>query len=148
MLAPEFLGLVPGFFSSDTEESARNLEALLRMCFAREPALTDLYAMLGYNVSVPPFVRQALFSRAFDNDDLLPTLTTPVLITHGAEDAIVTKEIVEQHQAGIAHARIHMMSAAGHAPFWDDAASFNRRLGDFCEEIVALNSEAPSATMR
>src|SRR5713226_2184646 len=66
-----------------------SLESLLRMCFAKEPSAEDLYLMLGYNVSVPPYVRQALFSRSFDNDDLLPRIRKPVLITHGADDAIV-----------------------------------------------------------
>ncbi len=135
VIAPEFLALVPGFFSSDAEESVRSLESLLRMCFAREPSAAELYLMLGYNVLVPPFVRQALFSRAFDNDDLLPTLRSPVLITHGAEDAIVTPVAVEQHRANILHAQVHTMAGAGHAPFWDDAASFNRRLGKFAEGL-------------
>ena len=54
-LTPEFLGLVPGFFSSDVNESVRSLDALLRLCFSREPAIEDLYLMLGYNVSVPPY---------------------------------------------------------------------------------------------
>jgi pimeloyl-ACP methyl ester carboxylesterase len=90
--------------------------------------------MLGYNASVPPFVRQALFSRILDNDDLLPTIRNPVLITHGAVDAVVKKEVVEQHRAGIPHARIHVVPEAGHAVFWDNAASFNEQLADFCEE--------------
>ena len=136
VLSPELLGLVPGFFSSDVEESVRTLESLLRMCFAREPSATDLYTMLGYNVSVPPFVRQALFSRVVDNDDLLPTIRKPVLITQGADDAIVKAEVVEQHRSVLAHAQIHIMPGAGHAPFWDDATSFNRRLDAFCEGIA------------
>ena len=85
VLTPEFLALVPGFFANDVEESVRSLAGLLRLCFAREQSATDLYTMLGYNVSVPPFVRQAMFSRVFDNDDLLPTIRKPVLITHGAD---------------------------------------------------------------
>ena len=55
--------------------------------------------MLGYNVSVPPYVRQALFSRSFDNDDLLPKIRKPVLITHGADDAVVKPAAVDQHKA-------------------------------------------------
>jgi pimeloyl-ACP methyl ester carboxylesterase len=115
------------------------------MCFAREPSATDRYTMLGYNASVPPFVRQALFSRVFDNDDLLPTIRKPVLITHGAADAIVKKEVVQQHRAGIAHAEVHIMPDAGHAAFWDDAAAFNRRLADFCE-AVAVSRAGPRRT--
>jgi non-heme chloroperoxidase len=135
-LTPEFLGLVPGFFSANVEESVRSLEAFLRMCFVREPTASELYTMLGYNVRVPTFVRQGLFSRAVDNDDLLPTIRRPVLITHGAEDAIVKMEVAERHRASIAHATTHIMPDAGHAPFWDAATSFNRRLGAFCDEVA------------
>ena len=135
LITPAFLSLVPGFFSSDVEESVRSLESLLRMCFAQEPSAADLYLMLGYNLSVPPYVRQALFSRSFDNDDLLPKIRKPVLITHGADDAIVKLSAVDQHKAGMAHAQIHRMANAGHACFWDDAASFNRRLQAFSESL-------------
>jgi non-heme chloroperoxidase len=135
VIAPEFLALIPGFFSSDAEESVRSLDSLLRMCFAREPSAAELYLMLGYNVSVPPFVREALFSRAFDNDDLLPTLKSPLLITHGGQDAVVSKTAVEQHRALVPHAQVDIMPGAGHAPFWDDAQRFNERLAAFCEDV-------------
>ncbi len=135
VLTPEFLNLVPGFFATDAEESARSLESLLRMCFAQEPSAEDLYLMLGYNVSVPPYVRQALFSRAFDNDDLLPKIRKPVLITHGADDVVVKPAAVDQHKTGLAHAQIQMMANAGHAPFWDDAATFNQRLRTFSKNL-------------
>jgi pimeloyl-ACP methyl ester carboxylesterase len=131
VLAPEFLSLVPDFFSNDIEAGVRGMESLLRLCFAREVSSADKYSMLGSSVSTPPHVRQALFSRSFDNDDLLPKLRKPVLITHGTEDAIVSPTVVDEHKAGIAHAEIQMMYGAGHAAFWDDAPAFNRRLREF-----------------
>ncbi|MBI1894979.1 MAG: alpha/beta hydrolase [Acidobacteria bacterium] len=133
VLTPEFLSLVPGFFATAVEESVRSLKSLIRLCFTREPSAEDLYLMLGYNLSVPPYVRQALFSRSFDNDDLLPKIRKPVLITHGAQDAIVKPAAVDQHMAGLAHAQIHIMVNVGHAPFWDDAITFNQRLRAFSE---------------
>jgi len=135
VITPEFLNLVPGFFSRDAEESVQSLESLLRLCFAREISTEDLSLMLGYNVSVPPYVRQALFSRSFDNDDLLPRIKKPVLITQGVLDAVVRPAAVDQHKAGIAHARIEMIENAGHAPFWDDSATFNRLLREFAESL-------------
>ena len=134
VLAPEFLALVPDLLSSDAEQSVRGLDSLLRMCFVSEPAVADLYLMLGWNVSVPPFVRQALFSRVFDNDDLLRTLRSPVLISHGAEDAVVRRAVVEQHHALIPNAQVDVMPGVGHAPFWENAPDFNRKLGAFCQE--------------
>ena len=140
VITPEFLALVPGLFSTETEDSARALESLLRLCFAREPSQEDFYLMLGYNVSVPPYVRQALFSRSFDNDDLLPKIRKPVLLTHGTAEAIVKPAVVDQHKSGMPHAQVQMIPNAGHAPFWDDPASFNQRLQTFAESVWSDNA--------
>jgi len=134
VLSSEFLSLVPGLFATEVEESVRSLDSLLRLCFAQLSS-EDLYLMLGYNVSVPPYVRQALFSRSFDNDDLLPKIRKPVLIMHGADDAVVKSAAADQHRAAMAHAQIQMVANAGHACFWDDAAAFNRRLRTFAESL-------------
>ena len=135
VVTPEYLSLVPGLFATEAEESVRSLTSLLRMCFVEEPSSEDLYLMLGYNVAVPPYVRQALFSRSLDNDDLLPTIRKPVLVVHGAQDAVVKPAIVDQYKATIAHAQIQVMLGAGHAPFWDDAETFNEHLRTFCESL-------------
>ena len=135
VLDPEFLALVPGFFATEAAESVASLEALVRRCFLRELSPTDLYMMLGWNVSVPPHVRQALFSRAFDNDDLLPRIRKPVLITQGAADAVVKRAAVDQHKKGLPHAQVDIVANAGHGPFWDDAPSFNQRLRAFARSL-------------
>lgn len=134
VLTPEFLGLIPGFFSTDAEESVRSLTSLLHLCFAADPSPEDLYRMVGYSVSVPPYVRQALFSRAFDNDDLLPRLRAPVLITHGSHDAIVRPAVIERQMSFIPGAKVERM-ATGHACFWDDAAGYNASLREFARAL-------------
>ena len=91
--------------------------------------------MLGYNASVPPYVRQALFSRSVDNDDVLAQIRKPVLLTHGADDAIVKPDVVDRHKARLSHAQVDLMANTGHAPFWDQATSFNRRLRDFAASV-------------
>jgi pimeloyl-ACP methyl ester carboxylesterase len=135
VIAPAFVNLIPGFFATDAEESVQSLASLVQMCFVEKPSGEELYLMLGYNVAVPPYVRQALFSRAVDNDDLLPTLRTPALLLHGAEDAIVDPAAVDQHKTGLPHAQVEVMPHAGHAPFWDDPAGFNQHLRAFCASI-------------
>lgn len=131
VLTPEFLSLVPGFFATEVEESANTLKSLLQACFTGELLPEELYLMLGYNLSVPPHVRQGMFARSLDNDDLLPKIRKPVLITHGTDDALLKPAVVDQHKAGLAHAEVHMMENVGHAPFWDDAPGFNERLRGF-----------------
>jgi pimeloyl-ACP methyl ester carboxylesterase len=135
VLTPEFVNLIPGFFSTEVEESVRSLASLIRMFFRQEPSAEDLYLMLGYNMSVPPYVRQALFSRSVDNADLLSRIRKPVLITHSVEDAIVNAAAVDEHKAGLAHAQVHIMPNLGHAVFWDDAAAFNQRLRAFSASL-------------
>lgn len=135
VLTPEFLAVVPQLFSTEAETSVQGLQGLLQLCFVQKPAASELYLMLGYNVSVPPYVRQGLFSRTFDNDDLLPKIRKPVLITHGAADAIVKPVVVDQLKAVLSHTQVHLMSNAGHAAFWDDAPEFNDRLQAFCESL-------------
>lgn len=134
VLTADFLSLIPGFFSADAEESVRSLGSLLRLCFAKALSSEERYLMLGYNVSVPPYVRQALFSRSFDNDDLLPKLRKPVLITHGTDDAVVKSAVIDQQMRRISRTKIQML-ATGHACFWDDAAAYNRCLREFVEGL-------------
>jgi non-heme chloroperoxidase len=134
VLTPEFLGVVPRLFSTDVETSARALENLLRLCFAHELSSAERYTMLGYNLSVPPHVRQGMFSRSFTNDDILPKIRKPVLITHGVSDAIVKVEAVNEHKRATPHAQVQLVQNAGHAAFWDDTDAFNERLHAFCAE--------------
>ena len=134
VLTADFLSLIPGFFSQDAEESVRSLGSLLRLCFSQSLSSEERYLMVGYNVSVPPYVRQALFSRSLDNDDLLPKLRKPVLITHGTDDAVVKPAVIDQQMGRIGCARIRML-ATGHACFWDDAAAYNLCLQEFVEGL-------------
>ena len=135
LLAPGFLGVFPQLLATEADASVDGLRGLLRLCFANQPNDADFFLMLGYNVSVPPYVRQGLFSRSFSNADLLPKLRKPVLITHGELDAVVKPVAADQHKRAIPHAEVHLMANAGHAAFWDDAPAFNERLRAFCERL-------------
>ena len=131
VLGGAFLALVPGLLSSDAEASVSSLDSLLRLCFVRDLADEDRHRMLGCSVSAPPHVRHAMFARSLDNDDLLPVLIKPVLITHGSDDAVVSPAVIERQMARIPRARIEMLAGAGHACFWNDAPAYNRCLREF-----------------
>lgn len=135
VLTEDFVSLLPGFASTDAEESVRSLDSLIQLCFASELSAVDRYLMLGYNVSVPPYVREALFARSFDNDDILHRLQKPVLITQGTKDAVVKSSVIDQQMASIPNARIRPIENAGHACFWDEAAVYNRCLQQFSEAM-------------
>jgi non-heme chloroperoxidase len=130
LLTPEFLALVPGFFSSDPADNRGSLGALLHLCF-RKLSPQELSEMLENSLAVPTYVRQGMFARTLDNDDLLQHLRTPVLISHGARDRVVKPVAAERHRAAIPHAQVHLVPEAGHGFFWDDPPTFNQRLRAF-----------------
>ena len=137
VLTPEFLSHVPTLLSGDAEESIRATESLLDLIFATNLTTEERYQMLGWNARVPPHVRQSLLARALDNDDLLPTIRKPVLITHSSSETIVKPAAVDEHLALLPDAQVHWTREAGHAPFWDDADGFNRRLAAFVADARA-----------
>lgn len=129
-LTPEFLALIPGLLSSDTDLAVRSLCTLARLSF-HDLSAGHFHQMLAAAMSVPPCVRNAMFARKLDNDDLLVRLRKPVLLTHGSRDAVVRPATVERHRALIPGARVQMIQDSGHAPFWDNANEFNARLREF-----------------
>ena len=133
VLAPELLSLIPGFFSTDTQECVRRCDSARAYVLCASAADEEFYLTLGYNVSVPAYVRQGLFTRSFDNDDLLPRIRKPVLITHGDADAVVSVAVIERQMSRISHAQMDVMANAGHACFWDEPAAYNQRLRKFVE---------------
>lgn len=135
VLTPEFVALAPGLFSTDVTESVRALDALVELCHNRELTAEDRSRMLGYNVSVPPFVRQSMLSRTLDNDDLVARLRIPVLVTHGADDRVVSPSVIERQMSGFSHLEVRLIPGAGHACFWDDPLSYNRCLRELAATL-------------
>lgn len=138
-LTPDILGLVPGFFSSDAIESSQSLRLLTDLFFANEPAIEDVYFMLGYETMVLPVVRQSLFSRVLDNDDILSTSNIPLLLTHGADDRIVFPAAAEQIASVHPDAELDQADDVGHAVFWEAPEEFNARLREFVTSVSRVN---------
>lgn len=134
LLTPEFLALVPGFFSTDPSENRRSLDGLLHLCFDKL-SREHLSEMLENSLAVPTYVRQGLFARTLDNDDLLKQLRKPVLISHGAKDRVVRPLAAERHRVGIPQAQVHLVPEASHGFFWDDPPTFNQRLRAFAGQL-------------
>ncbi len=127
--------VVAGLFSNVMEEGAAAVQQFVRLCVYAEPSPEDLYFFLGYNLIVPPQVREGLMNRQVDNDDLLLTLRKPTLITHGIDDAIVLLSMAKHNAEKIPHAQTSYYPSIGHAPFWEDAERFNRELRAFAAAI-------------
>ena len=135
-LTAECLSCVPGVFSTDAEESVAVLQRFLGYCVAAEPSPEDFYFFLGYNAAVPPHVREALFSRVVENDDLLSKIKKPVLVTQGSLDGLVKTEMAHHIAKKMPHARVSMYDGIGHATFWENPERFNRDLAEFAASLA------------
>ncbi len=136
LLGEEFASLIPGFFSNEAIASSNALERLVRLITHKPLPPEEFYYTLGYNTIVPPYVREGLLSRSLTNDDLLPTITVPVLITHGELDEIVLLNAAKEHAELIGHSHLSIYADVGHAPFWEDTDRFNNELYDFVKQLA------------
>jgi pimeloyl-ACP methyl ester carboxylesterase len=135
-LGADFLALLPGFFSSDVDESTPALDAFMRICTHATPAWSDYYLALGYNAAVPPHVRQGLLSRVIESEDVLRGVRVPVLISQGERDRILIPDVARRHAELIPDARLSLYPDAGHAPFAEDPGRFNDELRAFVASVA------------
>ena len=127
-LGPQFLALVPGFFSENADESVSALRSLIRLCIPSGLSPEEEYLLLGINVAVPVHVRVGLFSRNLDNDSVVASMRKPLLVSWCEADAIALPTM-RDHRARLArHAKISNFPGAGDVPFWEAPERFNREL--------------------
>jgi non-heme chloroperoxidase len=109
----------------------------LRACTAR-PLGDDLWeAALCWNMVVPPQIRGALIAREIDADDVLSTLSVPVLVAHGLDDGIVLPSMAEHALERCPTAVASWYEGVGHMPFVEDAERFDRELATFVHRARA-----------
>jgi non-heme chloroperoxidase len=120
-----------GMMKDDLAGSFAATRAFVRACFALQPAQDDFETMLAFNMAVPPRVRKAVRNRKPNPGDMLPTLRLPVLVTHGADDAVSLAARSHFAAGQIPGAELSIYEGIGHAPFWEDTPRFNRELAEF-----------------
>lgn len=132
-LGPEYVDLVDALASTNAAESVDALDRFVDLCVAGDLAPADHYFMLGYNVAVPPHVRDSLRDRTVDHDPTLAALDVPVLLVHGEEDAVVRPAAARHYADLVDDVRLSMYPEAGHSPFWELPNRFNRELRRFID---------------
>jgi non-heme chloroperoxidase len=99
---------------------------------------------LCWNMVVPPQIRGALIAREIDAADVLATVSVPVMVTHGLEDAIVLPSMAEHTLEHCPTAVESWYEGVGHMPFVEHAERFDRELATFVDRATATySSTAP-----
>jgi len=135
MLTPGFDHIGPGLLDNAGDACGADLPAgiaamkrFLRACTAKPLSAEEWNSALCWNMVVPAQVRQALFAREIDADDVLSRLSVPVLVTHGRADAIVLPSMAEHVLGVCGTARASWYDDVGHMPFVEAPDRFDREL--------------------
>ena len=115
------------------------MRAFVRACAAGPLTADVLETALCWNMVVPAAVRAGLAAREIDEDDVLRTLTLPVLVTHGRADSVVLPAMAEHVLATCPAAEASWYDGVGHLPHLEAAERFNRELA-----ALTRRAKAPS----
>lgn len=137
LIGPGFLDCVPGATADDFPANVQAIRAFVRDCTARPLPREDHENALCWNIVVPANVRGALVTREIDSDDVLGALDKPVLMTHGQRDKVVLPAMGEHILKTCGNCAASWYADAGHAPFLEDPARFNRELADFARKALS-----------
>jgi non-heme chloroperoxidase len=117
--------------SPDLEVRSEAIARFLSLCFAKLPHKTDLDRMLAYNGMVPRAVHVGLGKIEANGLDEGYARVPRILLSHGARDALVRPGMSRRMLTVNPRSNLSIYPEAGHSPFYEDAARFNRELAAF-----------------
>jgi non-heme chloroperoxidase len=117
--------------SEDLAERVAAYASFLKSCFATPPDPTDLEQMLVYNGMVPRAVQRAVVKLESEGLDLVWAELPELLLSWGDEEQHTRYEMSRRLLDLNPRARMSVYDGAGHAPFYERPARFNRELAEF-----------------
>lgn len=136
LIGDGFFDFYAGAISADLEENIRAMRSFVRACAAVELSAEQVERVLAYNMLVPPFVRWAMTTRPdSDNTAELEALTVPVLSTQGMRDTVALPASSAYIADHVERCQVSRYEHAGHSPFLEFPARYNRELRDFVRSL-------------
>ena len=115
--------------SDDLAVRSEAIAGFLEGCFATPPPRAELDRMLVFNGMVPRALQRGILKLSDEGlDEALASYSGPILVTFGEKDARVRRQMAERLLALNEQAKLSLYPEAGHSPFYEDAARFNREL--------------------
>lgn len=121
--------------SPDLAVRSEAIARFLALCFATTPPRADFDRMLAYNGMVPRVVHLGLGKISVDGLDAGFARVPRIMLTHGARDALVLPGMSRRMLAVNPRSNLSIYPEAGHSPFYEDAARFNRELAAFSASL-------------
>ncbi len=91
---------------------------------------------LIYNMMMPAYVRLAMFQNQTSYEDLADKITTPTLLIHGDDDAVVDVDLSVTNQSLIPDSVLVRYDGIGHAPFLEAPERFNMDVMQFVDGLA------------
>jgi len=142
-LAPDQITPHPDIYrdivSSDLKTHLDTERRFLALCFQRQPD-ADTFARLLANAAMASWEMQAAVqTMSVAAAEGLGKARVPVLLLYGAQDALVRPApAIARARAINPRVRSLVYADAGHAPFLEEAARFNRDLSRFVETLAEV----------
>jgi len=140
-LSPELLTPLAGRFAGSTSshdlvERVAETVDFLAACFHRSPTGADRDRMLVVNGMTARAVNEGFTSASItDLEPVFQAYAGPVLLTHGAHDALVRLAMSERVAAQRPGRRLSIFQESGHSPFWEEPERYGRELAAFVTAI-------------
>lgn len=91
---------------------------------------------LVYNMMMPAYARMAMFQNQTSYEDLAGKITTPTLLIHGNDDAVVNVDLSVTNQTLIPGSALVRYDGIGHAPFLEAPTRFNTDVMHFVDGLT------------
>ena len=101
-----------------------------------DPKIAQFLAVIAGEIRVEGIRAGGLAMHHLDTTDLLAKIAAPVAIFTGSDDIVVTPHAIAALKAGLPQARHFPLSGVGHAPYCEDAPSFNAAITQFLADVL------------
>ena len=130
-----------GSVSNDMPVAIAAMRGFVHACMGLRIPAEDLETIIAFNCMTPRFTRYALTQRPYkDFAPVLAKINVPVLITHGTAETVALPSAAEYALKSCPTATVSWYEGAGHAPFVEDPARFNRELTAFVRRVQAART--------
>ena len=135
LIGPGFLDHFADATADDLPTSISGIRALVKAFPGKPLPPDDVETLLCSSMVVPAQIRASLAAREIDGDDVLRTLTVPLLVSHGRADTVALPAMAEHVLATCPTAEPSWYEGVGHTPHLEEPERFNRELAALTRRV-------------
>ena len=135
LIGPGFLDHFVGATADDLPSNIATMRSFLRTCATKPLPAADFETALCWNIVVPAKIRANLAARQLDCDDVLRSLSVPLLVVQGRADTVVLPAMAEHIVSTCPTAEASWYEGIGHLPHLEEHARFNRELAELTRRV-------------